>query len=463
MTRDKLPRLIPMLILGLLMSWERVEGAQTQTALMEKYRLQAGMKITQENAQLVKDLVPEVIYRRLTTGEYTLTIGRFDPPDTLTKVWPPEYYQANGQNAGKYDVDADGGIIEKTTSQRPWPMPSGLPFPILDFGEDPAKVGAKIIWNNFALSATYGEYDSFGEILSTSLRGGPDRQVKLRLAKQFIDFRQDPLAIKRPISYQDIFLFLEPSDAFGSANVTWRWADPKKWDSVWAYSPSVRRVRRLTSANRSDAVLGTEFISDDTNLYAGKVEMFNWKYVGQQAMLMPFLRLRSQAPDDFVAKVPTWGNPSSRFPQVPGAFEAEDKQVTYAFSESPQRYVSWWVPDLIWVPVWTYGVEGFPKDQYYNYGRQIFWFEATTGAPIWKLIYNRSGEYWRTVFVYNEFLRYKSNSKERAAFDTIGGIVVDEIHNRGSINWDPVGGPANYHVGFDPELFSLSRFLEYGK
>lgn len=57
---------------------------------------------------------------------------------------------------------------------------------------------------------------------------------------------------------------------------------------------------------------------------------------------------------------------------------------------------------------------------------------------------------------------------ERAAFDTVGGIVVDDIHNddihnRGSINWDPVGGPANYHVGFDPEQFSLWRFLEYGK
>jgi hypothetical protein len=55
---------------------------------------------------------------------------------------------------------------------------------------------------------------------------------------------------------------------------------------VWSYSPSTRRVKRLTAANRSDATLGTEFTQDDgTPSYNGKVEMMNWKYVGKGRLI----------------------------------------------------------------------------------------------------------------------------------------------------------------------------------
>ena len=98
------------------------------TALAEKYGLKPGMKITKENADLIKDLVPEAVYNRTKNGDYIFTIGKFPEPDTLTmgKLWDKEYLEAIEKSRGKYDVDADGGIIDKASKQRPLPMPLGL-------------------------------------------------------------------------------------------------------------------------------------------------------------------------------------------------------------------------------------------------------------------------------------------------------------------------------------------------
>lgn len=454
-------------LLGLLLTRTTAEALEGHAALMEKYGLKAGMRITKENARLIKELVPEAFYRRVENGDYAPTIGELSPPDSLTKVFPAEYYRASEQNAGKYDVDSDDGIIDKTTGQRPWPMPYGLPFPGVDVSEDPKKVGAKIQWNAFSLFGSGDEGDTFARVESFGLRGASDRGFLGRLLKQSFDFRQEslPTPVKAPLSFQEIIFFLEPSDVFGNATLTWRWADAKKWDSTWNYSPSTRRVRRLTTANRSDGVLGTELTNDDSNL---KTEMFGWKYIGEQAILMPFMVLQSQAEDDYVVKQPVQGkNPASRFPQVAHAFETQTKRITYAYNEDPQRYASWWVPDLLWVVVPGYVVEAFPKDPYYNYGRMIYWYDAATYTQVWKLIYNRSGEYWRTLVLASEFLRFKgTDGKERAAYDLIGAFVSDELTNRGTINVDPADSPTGtgqYHVKTDPEAASLSRFMMYGK
>lgn len=462
------------LLVGLLLDWTQAWGAEhpTSAELMEKYGLSPGMNITQENAHLIKDLVPEAFYRRVMAGEYgPITIGKLDPPDIFSsKLFPPEYYQKTERHAEQYDVDEEGGIIDKANGKRPWPMPYGLPFPKLDLTEDPRKVGTKIQWNMFSLPGTFNEAEWMAPTYSSSSRGAPERMLFSRAFRQYIDFRQDPLTINRPVSWQDIAYIMGPAELFGSAILTWRWTDPKKWDSVWSYSPSVRRIRRLTSANRSDAFFGTEYVQDDVNTYGGKVEMFDWKYVGKGAMLMAFWRIRSQAPEDYVARVVLRGKPSSRYPGVPTAFEsAELVKTDYGFNKSPQQHVGWWLYDRLWVVVPAYIVEGFTKDPYYNYGRQIFWIEANSFTPVWKQTYNRSGEYWRTMMLMPTFLRYTDpQGKERGGF--LGTPWVDDARlNRGfatcvsSRTAECLGDAFHFHNGADPDILSLSKFLQFGK
>jgi len=464
---------------GLLLGWSSAQAAPMPTPpeLVEKYGLQVGLTVTKDNAKLLENLIPDASYRRLQAGDHVFTIGMFDPPDLLAKIWDKQYVDGSKANVGKYDVDADGGIIDKTTGTRPWPMPPGLPFPDLDLSESPAKVGTKMIWNVVSMPATCGEQDHIGARLFSGPRhGGYDRYFSPMALRQYIDFRRNPVEITRPVIFQEIFFFLEPNDAFGSANLTWRWSDPKKWDSVWSYSPSTRRIRRVTAANRSDATLGTEFVQDDgTPSYNGKVEMMNWKYIGMRDALIPVARPYGQAKDDYTARITyeSSHDAQSKYGSAPGAFQQQYKDMTWGFMENPQQHASWWITNLLWVPVPVYIVEAEPKDPYYNFGRQVYFFERNSFVPLWKLSYNRSGEYWRTGGLIFEFVRFKDPVKgEIVCFDGTSTSIVDEQTNRGTTGIDtggnltgqPLGGPTVYYnTGLGADAFDLARFLQYGK
>lgn len=463
----------------LLLGWATVEAADipSPTALAEKHGLKPGLKIDKANADLIKDLVPDAVYNHTKNGDYVFTIGQFASPDTLTlgKLWDKEFAESTEKSRGKYDVDDDAGIIDKATKQRPTPMPVGLPYPDIDETEPPAKVGAKIMWNLVALAGACGEQDHEGaRVFSASHDGNFDRYFSPKVLRQYVDFRRNAVDLQRPVIFQEIFFFQEPSDAFGSSNLTWRWSDPKKWDSVWSYSPSTRRVRRLTAANRSDATLGTEFTQDDgTPMYNGKVEMMEWKYIGKGTALIPVARGENQAADDFTAAI-TYDavhSSSMNYTKVPAAYQQRYKKVTFGFQENPQQHASWWGVDMLWVPVPVYYVEANPKDPYYNYGRQIFSIEQNSFSPVWKQIYNRSGEYWRTGTLWAEFPRFKHEGKEYVCFDGVGTIIGDEKTNRGTAGLDngdmalgKAGGPTvHYNTGLNGDIFQLERFLEYGK
>ena len=474
MATGKLRFIRGVLLVGLLLGWGNAQGIEINyAALMEKHGLSPGMKITKENADLIKNLVPNVVYERTKNGEYLFTIGKFESPDLLTKIWDQEFYEASKQSAGKYDVDEDGGIIDKATGKRPWPMPLGLPFPNLDLTESPKKVGTKIFWNVVALAPTCNEQDHHGARLgSMPIHGTMERYLSLKQLRQYIDFRRTPVQIDRPVIFQEIQFISEPADAFGTANLTWRWSDPKKWDSVWGFSPSTRRVRRLTAANRSDAVLGTEFVQDDgTPSYNGKLEMMEWKYIGKGEALLPVYLQEDQAPDDYVAKLTYKAAPSSYYTKSPGAYQQQYKKVMAGFMENPQQHASYWTLSLLWIPVPVYIVEGVPKDSYYNYGRMIFWLEQASFTPTWKQVYNRSGEYWRTNLLFFEYPRFNVGGKEQVCFDGVGASFIDDKNNRGTIGADTGdnligkrGGPSvSYNTGLGSEAFDLSRFLEYGK
>lgn len=45
-------------------------------------------------------------------------------------------------------------------------------------------------------------------------------------------------------------------------------------------------------------------------------------------------------------------------------------------------------------------IEATPKDDYYNYGRMIYYVDKQCYFGFYKEIYDRSGNYWKTVFMH---------------------------------------------------------------
>ncbi len=52
-------------------------------------------------------------------------------------------------------------------------------------------------------------------------------------------------------------------------------------------------------------------------------------------------------------------------------------------------------------PVWI--VEGEPKDPYYNFGKIVFYMDKEAKNLWFKMLYDRAGEYWKTLLAVNAF------------------------------------------------------------
>ena len=78
---------------------------------------------------------------------------------------------------------------------------------------------------------------------------------------------------------------IEPFDLKGVGGVSFRYLDQKKHDDTWLYLPLLRRVRRISSTQRSDALFGQDVDIDSFGGYAGQVPWFTWKLLGYKPML----------------------------------------------------------------------------------------------------------------------------------------------------------------------------------
>jgi hypothetical protein len=167
----------------------------------------------------------------------------------------------------------------------------------------------------------------------------------------------------------------------GTASLTWRYRDPTKRDSVWAFVPALRRVRAVSPANRSDGYLGSDISGDDGFFFDGKPQDFDWKLVGKRDAL------RVVDPDSV-------GGPITVDPAPGGGWEGLtwDNPPMAGYQDPNWTGVAWAPINgaLAKRPVWV--IEAVPKDKYYLYGKIQLWIDAETWAGSWNRKYSWQGE-----------------------------------------------------------------------
>ena len=179
---------------------------------------------------------------------------------------------------------------------------AGQPFPVekIDCKGDP-QAGAKIAWDfvlrweGFGGTAVdfYYSYWDRGEELplyyqgtstGTALAFRPEPQFE---ANKGDVFRNEKRYVASGPSVD------APFDARGIMLLSYRYKasfGPKataKNDDTWVYVPTLRRVRRISSAQRTDAVSGTDFTFDDLFSFNGIVPQYNWSCLGEYEILAP--------------------------------------------------------------------------------------------------------------------------------------------------------------------------------
>ncbi|MBI2522497.1 MAG: outer membrane lipoprotein-sorting protein [Bdellovibrio sp.] len=74
---------------------------------------------------------------------------------------------------------------------------------------------------------------------------------------------------------RSLSIFLTPKDVKGTKMLTWNHPDTD--DDQWLFLPSLRRVKRISSSNKSSSFMGSEFSYED--LGSQEVEKYNYKWL----------------------------------------------------------------------------------------------------------------------------------------------------------------------------------------
>jgi len=310
-----------------------------------------GDVITRANADTVKDLVSPGMYWCVQRG--------FPMKITETQKIPLRraLTEATEKYSAQVRLSADGTRMEGFVA--------GRPFPRVDPNEPHAAM--KLMYN-FSYSIAFDDLD----VRNFDADTGPislDRPLQVERHFLIDHFRRlyyvgrlyvDPkpaLPNSEGYHYKETLKpLIEPFDLKGVGFLYYRYADPAKQDDSWLYLPSLRRVRRLSTAQRSDALFGQDTDQDSYGGYAGAIAWMDWKLLGARTVLASF---KSALPVKWAEGAADW------------AFEAE------------------WEKREMWV------VEGVSKLPQYAYSKRVLYVDKELYSVPYSDMYDRAGELWK--------------------------------------------------------------------
>lgn len=160
------------------------------------------------------------------------------------------------------------------------------------------------------------------------------------------------------IRYREVMHpILEPFDLKGVGLTYNRHLDPFRQDDSWLYYPLLKRVRRLSSAQRSDALFGQDADIDSYGGYAGNPAWMDWRLVGTRRVLAPMHT------SNFPAK---WSEGAADF----------------LFDDT------WEMRDV-------YVIEGTSRLPEYAYSRRVIYLDRHSFVIPYTEMYDRKGALWK--------------------------------------------------------------------
>ena len=247
--------------------------------------VEVGDLITRKNSEKVEGLVTPGILWCVNNGM------ELDIVDYKHIPLPQAYTDATEKYSDQVTID-DQGIMSDWVA--------GRPFPNVD-ANDPF-AAHKIMWN-FQNTHYYTEsmdlhlVDADTGSLYVDAKGlrhytverhfVPDwlRVIKFR-GRLYHDPKPDFEPNRDAAFYKaGLYPLIEPLDLKGVGGVSFRYLDQTRHDDTWLYLPFVRRTRRMSTTQRSDALFGQDIDVDSFGGYAGQIPWFNWRLLGQKKML----------------------------------------------------------------------------------------------------------------------------------------------------------------------------------
>ncbi|MEE8556652.1 MAG: DUF1329 domain-containing protein, partial [Myxococcota bacterium] len=279
------------------------------------------------------------------------------------------YSEATEKFHTQAQIGRDGGLIGYV---------AGLPFPgEIDCAGDP-QAGLKLVWNfmkqwdgDGSTSSYFYSYWDRGEQLPLYYEGTA-KSIILSNRPEPHYLTQDGDIFKNEKRLTAFGIEVDaPFDARGIMLMTYRYKvsdgplDKGKNDDTWVYVPDLRRVRRISSAQRTDAVAGTDFTFDDLRSFSGIPPQYEWSCIGEQDVVAP-------------VNTKVWAYP----------YEEEHNFGPYGLSYADDQ---WELRDA-WI------IRFKPKNEDHPYSSKSIWIDKETYIPLYSFAYDRKGELWKIIW-----------------------------------------------------------------
>jgi hypothetical protein len=282
--------------------------------------------------------------------------------------WPKAYKEATEKYSSQVKLAENGLSLSGHVA--------GSPFPKID-PADP-KIALKVMWDYeyrpYPGTDDFVEYDFPAE--TGAVGNGQPMQVERyywigesrRLyynSRLYVDPKPE-LPNPEGIRFKEVLgPLVAPFDLKGIGALEYRYVDASKQDDTWLYVPSLRRVRRLSTAQRSDSLFGQDTDPDSYWGYNGHIAWSEWKFLGEKEML--------------------------------GILHGENFPQKRCEGEADYLMCDAWEKRNMWV------IEGVSKLPQYAYGKRVIFIDKESLVVAYSDIYDRNSELWKVWIDNHQF------------------------------------------------------------
>ncbi len=301
---------------------------------------------------------------------------------------PEKYDQASEKNLKTCRLD-EKGVLRGFNG--------GIPFPF-------PKNGLEAIWN--VKKPWAGDdliTDDCRRVVSPS-----GRIRKMRFTVKIMAFDETRLGSKVPnpdgATMKILTCYTYPADREGEASLSVAYIDDNREQDVWAYIPTLNRVRRAPTLQGGTMIDG-EWTADEVGFdFRDTASDWNWKLVGRKEMYVP------------ANNYEMWQvNVSDEEECLPGDINPE--RLRYELHR-------------VWV------IEGTPKEGHsHPYSKRVAYYDEDFWSPVVADRYDKRGNLWRMAEYYQCYnyctkqryvIGYVYLNLESGRYDVFGGCRTEE-------------------------------------
>jgi outer membrane biosynthesis protein TonB len=325
---------------------------------------------------------------------------------------------------------------------------AGIPFPLVT--DDDPDVAIKMMFN---LESRLVVDDVAVRMFSCDT-GATDPKAGIQIERHYVvdsfrrlfyvsRFHVDPKPTwptPDGVRYREMLGHLhEPFDLKGAGFTYIRYLDPGRHDDSWLYFPQLKRVRRLSTAQRSEGVFGQDVDLDSYAGYAGNPAWSHWTYLGKKTVL----------------GVMHAKNLPAKFQKAPADFFPEDQ----------------------WEPREVYVLLAVSKLGGYNFGQRVLYVDRDSLLIPYTEIYDLKGSLWKSLVQTWKFGREPIPNSKRAKYDydqfyipslSMFDIQLNHVTRCFLPSPDEKGEEGWYYnmgdkEGTTEDVFGVSHFIEIGR